>query len=506
MAHSMDYALAGHRDDWLRHPVYGDPSFDTFERATGNPIHRGAPPWEWPVNGFLFDDPVSGDWFVYVGLYAKGYAMGPHSSMGCTVYRSKDRGRTWKDLGPTFPPEPFFFTGDVSPVGHAPDVSVMYANGRYHMVYDYATANSTWETAMNPANGADNGIGYAWSEHPEGPYHRTPEPVYRTSAHAPMLGKYRRGYAATLLRRKHDWIVLAMSDSGPNMSWALMGMTASNPEGPYSAPVLLRCVDELTYHPPLLEFYPAFQHDGHIYAPATSVALNRNFQAVFRVKTENAMNPDAWELFQDGSVWHAAPVENEAYGIWGQTFTGFVDRTNAFHVMYPSRDPQGMGTINLAARPWKQPYHAGFAASAHEGSSLALLKKSYGEFALDTEFELHGTASFVFGYQAPLGPNKPTADATLHPLSLTRYNGLELTPDAWRVVRVDEHGNRSILAEQPHTQAPLRKIRLRQSAQGRLEVSLHGATAWTGDFAGADGLVGLVLAPHSHIAVKRFEV
>lgn len=57
---ATDFARSVHVDAWLRHPVYGDPSFDAFERLPGNPIHRGAPPFEWPVNGFLFRDPVSG--------------------------------------------------------------------------------------------------------------------------------------------------------------------------------------------------------------------------------------------------------------------------------------------------------------------------------------------------------------------------------------------------------------------------------------------------------------
>ncbi|MGO8676741.1 MAG: hypothetical protein ACLQVX_12820 [Limisphaerales bacterium] len=73
-AETTDYAEAQHVGDWLRHPVYGDPSFDAFERLPGNPIHRGAPPFEWPVNGFLFADPPSGRWYVFVGDYGKGYS------------------------------------------------------------------------------------------------------------------------------------------------------------------------------------------------------------------------------------------------------------------------------------------------------------------------------------------------------------------------------------------------------------------------------------------------
>ena len=45
-AEATDYAEAQHAGDWLRHPVYGDPSFDAFERLPVNPIHRGVPPYE----------------------------------------------------------------------------------------------------------------------------------------------------------------------------------------------------------------------------------------------------------------------------------------------------------------------------------------------------------------------------------------------------------------------------------------------------------------------------
>lgn len=49
----IDYAESRYVDVWLRHPVLGDPSFDAFERVPGNPIHTGALPYGWPVNGFF---------------------------------------------------------------------------------------------------------------------------------------------------------------------------------------------------------------------------------------------------------------------------------------------------------------------------------------------------------------------------------------------------------------------------------------------------------------------
>ncbi len=73
-------------------------------------------------------------------------------------------------------------------------------------------------------------------------------------------------------------------------------MTAPKPEGPYGERVLVRNVESDQFHPPLLEFYPAFVHQGYVYAPATSVALNRDFNALFRAPLERATEPKAWEL------------------------------------------------------------------------------------------------------------------------------------------------------------------------------------------------------------------
>lgn len=502
---TIDFAAVSQRTAWLRHPVYGDPSFDSFRRAAGNPIHRGAPPLEWPVNGFLFEDPRSGNWYVYAGHYSENYVMGEGKAMTCTVYRSEDRGMTWKLIGPIFPDEPFCFEGLKSPVGYAPDVSVVYADNRYHLVYDWATANSTWATQMNPSGGADNGIGYAWSERPEGPFIRTVQPVYRTGLHPVYRGKYRRGYAATLLRRKHDWLVLAMTDSGPHFSWALIGMAAASPEGPYSGPVFLRCVDDRYFHPPLLEFYPAFQHDGHVYAPTTSVALNRNFQAVFRAKTEEAMNPNAWELFQHGSVWHAAPVENEYYGIWGQTFSGFVGADGVLRAMFPSRDEHGFGTINIASRPWNAPYRSrGFTLSGHRGASLTLLKRTYSSFTLEAAMKMKGQVSFLWGYAAPLGCDRPAADSTLHALSLTRYWALELTSQEWRIVRVDDAGARQEIASGRHSFTGACAVTLTHAADGTTHAALDGGTLWSGSLEPSEGGVGILAAKNSHMEVDRF--
>ncbi|MCC6489084.1 MAG: hypothetical protein IT364_16410 [Candidatus Hydrogenedentes bacterium] len=504
---SIDYADSRWRDAWLRHPVLGDASFDSFVHAPGNPICRGSAPYEWPVNGFLFEDPVSRDWFVYVGEYCKGYAMVPEAPSRCVVYRSRDKGATWERLAPIFPDASrHVFDGETAALDHYPDVSVVYAEGRYHMCFDFSTKNTTWEKAANPGPESNSGVGYAWADQPEGPFHPTAKPLATTRDQTPLLGKYKRLYASTLIRRANDWLVLTLTDSGPYFGWALAGMTSANPEGPYTEPKLLLHPECDKYHPPLLEFFPAFVMDGTIYAPATSVALNRNYQAMFTVPIEQAMEPAAWELTTAGGIWHAEPVEHEAYGIWGQTFSGMIVGDNFdFHVMFPSRDIQGMGTINIASRPWDKPYReCGFVVSGHEGPSLALVPFGGTVNTLVAQLDLHGTATLVWDFNGPLGPNAARSNATIHPQTLTRYSGLRLTEKDWSLVSVDEKAAESVLASGQGSPSGAR-IRV-ERAEGECVITIGENEVWRGSQSKVSGHVGVLMAAHSHALVHQFEV
>ncbi len=117
MIQVIDYASAGYRDRWLHHYAIGDPSWDAFVREPGNPIYTGKPPYEWPVNGFLFRDPPSGRWYAYVGLYPRGYwPAGP-----CLVLREREGGG-WEELGLAVQGDAAMFDGDGVRPGATPDV------------------------------------------------------------------------------------------------------------------------------------------------------------------------------------------------------------------------------------------------------------------------------------------------------------------------------------------------------------------------------------------------
>lgn len=510
---TIDFALGQQADAWLRHNALGDPSFDSFERRPNNPIVRGKPPLVWPVNGFLFEDPKSGYWYAYVSNYNLGYDTGPgRAPMHCRVHRSKDRGKTWKEIGPIFDNPKFCFDGTTETANSAPDVSVVFADNRYHLAYDWGSDNLAWPQMLDPPKGMDNGCAYAWSERPEGPFHRARNPILRTTDMARRFDpskKYRRAYGTGIIHRKNDWLVLVLADSNDYFAWGLMAMTTKDPAGAWSDPKMVMSVDGDRFFTHTAEPFPMMVYDGYVYAPYASVALNRNFQALYRAKIEDAHRPEAWHLFQHGTAWHSEPVVNEGMGIWGQSFSGFVDRDGQFQVLFPSREREtNVGTISLASRPWAKPLRErGFVLSGHAGPSLTLLRYDWRQFHLKTDFTQHGgPARILWDYQAPLGPDRHAADATIHPLSLTRHQGLELSSNAWRMVNVDAAGKLTATASGPLENSAKRAVEIDAEQDGQMRVTIDGKVRWTGAVSLSSGRIGLLVDPFTNLNVSQFEI
>jgi hypothetical protein len=509
---TTDFALAAQADAWLRHVVLGDPSFDNFQHAAANPMLRGKKPFEWPVNGSLFEDPKSHGWYAYVGHYAANYDFAPGKPQShCTVYRTLDQGKTWDDLGPIFRDASFRFAGGMRPES-APDVSVVFDGGRYHMAYDWASDKCTWQNICNPTDDADNGSAYAWADRPEGPFHRESPPIFTTGRlqkQFPLAWKYNRAYATTLIRRSHDWLAMVLVDSGQYYSWGLLAVTAPTPQGPWSQPTLILSVEGNRYFPPWLEFFPGFVHEGFVYCPATSIASNRNFQAIYRAKVEQAHTPEAWQLDQHGTAWHAENVPHEGLGIWGQTFSGFVDSAGVFHVLFPCRERvSGLGTINLASRPWNKPLaDRGFVLSGHEGGSLTLLRSAYRGFDLTAKLTMHGNAArIVWGCQAPLGPDRHSSGATIHPLTNTQRQQLELSKQQWQLVSVDDRGKNAVTASGVLSAGASHVVKMTLRDDGQAELILDGDNAWKGRLPVVQGPIGLSVDPATHLKVEQFSV
>lgn len=418
---SIDAAGARYRDLWLHHPCMGDASFDSFARRPGNPIYRGTPPFEWPVNGFLFEDPATKAWYAYVGMYPRGY----WPAGGCRLLRSKDHGASWEDLGIVLSGSPSTFDGDGRRAGGTPDVSVCCADGAYHLIYDWA----------NPDN-SDGGLAYAWADRPEGPFERAREPIHAESRQPLLLGKYKRVYAPTLFRRKNDWLILADMSTPQNAggTWAFVAMTAANPAGPYTPPKLLLYPQSGIFHPAPVEWYPCFAYGGQVFAPATSVGANRSFQVLFRAPLEQALLPSAWKIERCGSLWHDEPDEWETHGLWGQTFSGFVDTAGSLKTLFPSKDGADRGTINLAERSWKKSDRDGFTLSAPNGTAVSLFLREYNDFGLTAEVRASGAWRLLWSHRAPLGSDRIWhAGGGPHPLTLSDCLELAVARSRWEL-------------------------------------------------------------------------
>ncbi len=497
-----DFALLDSQNAWSHHYAFGSPSWDSFERFPDNPVFQGRDGMEWPVNGFLFNDPVSKNWFLFIGEYRRNYAMAndPASkNFNCIIYKSADRGKSWAKSGDLFP---LNMTCYDSLRIQAPDVMVVYDKGKYHMIFDWVSANSSW-TKMG-----QTGIGYAVADHPEGPYKVSAKPLKINTEYlkAPILNKYWRMYAPMIVKRKNDWVILYMMDTAPPRSWALAASTASKPEGPYGDAKLIKNVEGKEYYPPLMEYFPAFSHGDYTYFPATSVALNRNYQLINRVKTEDVTNPQKWEVFNAGAFWHSTSAANEYAGIWGQTITGFVDDTDTIVMMYPSKNKQNYGTINLAKASWNNLFSkSGFHLSACESGSFTWIKKGIDVNTISMDFDLTGTMHLVWDFHKPIeirdGWGKHSFDQ-----DEGDYKDLEISLNHWKISYINRLNTQVVDSGKVENMNSTGNNLELKKENGVITLFFNHRKYWAGSLAGAPGVTGIILDPHSTLKVNSFNV
>jgi len=495
-----DFAGTESKNAWSHHFAFGSPSWDSFERLPNNPVFEGREGMEWPVNGFLFNDPVSKNWYLYIGEYRRNYAIVSDSAsknFNCVIYKSADRGKSWGKMGDLFPLNMHCYD---SLKIQAPDVMVVYDSGKYHLIFDWISGNSTW-TKMG-----QSGIGYAVADHPEGPYKVSAKPLKINTQYqdAPLLKKYWRMYAPMLVKRQNDWVMLYIMDTAPPRSWALTASTAANPEGPYSEPVLIKNVEGMGNYPPLMEYFPAFNHDGYTYFPATSVAVNRNYQLINRVKTEAITEPKKWEVFSAGSFWHSTPEPNEYAGIWGQTITGFVDDSDSIVMMYPSKTKQNYGTINLAKSSWSHLFRkCGFNLSACEGGSFTWIKKGIDPDQLKLDFTLTGTMHLVWDFHKPL-EIKDTWGNHSFDQQEGDYKEIEISQNHWKVRYINRPNIQVIdSGVVRNLNKTVNRLELNKR-NGIFTLSVNGQQGWTGSLPDNPGVVGIILDPHSNLTMNHF--
>ena len=144
--------------------------------------------------------------------------------------------------------------------------------------------------------------------------------------------------------------------------------------------------------------------------------------------------------------------------------------------------------------------------SGNQGPSITCLRRGYSDFTLDARLHVRGSVRVIWGYEAPLGPDRPASDATLHPLSLTRHQGLDLGPDCWRIVAVDAQGKVQVVSRGKRETGRPWEVTVRRQADGATTLALDGKEVWKGSMSASRGAIGLLAEPHSYVSVDRFVV
>jgi hypothetical protein len=138
---------------------------------------------------------------------------------------------------------------------------------------------------------------------------------------------------------------------------------------------------------------------------------------------------------------------------------------------------------------------------------LALLRYAWKDFHLKADLSIRsGSTRILWGYHAPLGADRHAADATIHPLSLTRHQGLELSADAWRVMSIDTEGKQSKIAEGKLPAGTDRTVEIVVENNKNTRILIDGKNCWEGDLPIALGSIGLLAETFTNLKVSRFEI
>ena len=76
------------------------------------------------------------------------------------------------------------------------------------------------------------------------------------------------------VKRQNDWFIVADMSTPGNRGGTrvLVVFTSPNPGGPYHGPIMIHLLQNRRFLPVPIEGFPAFVHDGYLYAPTTTTA------------------------------------------------------------------------------------------------------------------------------------------------------------------------------------------------------------------------------------------
>ena len=107
---------------------------------------------------------------------------------------------------------------------------------------------------------------------------------------------------------------------------------------------------------------------------------------------------------------------------------------------------------------------------------------------------------------APLGPNQPRADATLHPLMFNDQTRVQLSENSWVLLQTSPTGKPDTIGRGPFEKKNSTSLKIGYHGSETI-LSVDGKIVWQGTLKNQQpGRVGLFAMRHSGIEVKKFTV
>lgn len=213
-------------------------------------------------------------------------------------------------------------------------------------------------------------------------------------------------------------------------------------------------------------------------------------QVLYTAPLELAHLPESWTVYQSGSFYHWEGDEKAAFapGIFGQTFSGFVDSKGGLQLMYPALSPQGFGTINLAkAANFTALRSSGFwvSAPADTQDQVAVFSKTFDAFTLKTVITAAASGvggwSLRWNWRGSIGPDgAPFCGASMSPRALSSNTALAFDGKGhFSVVQIDDAGTATYLKPPSSGGSDgnnLITIDVNQTSDGFVSIKFNGTT------------------------------
>jgi len=175
--------------------------------------------------------------------------------------------------------------------------------------------------------------------------------------------------------------------------------------------------------------------------------------------------------------------------------------------MFPSRDSNSFGTINLAKASWNNLFrNKGFNFSANEGNSFSYITKVINVEAIDMKFNHEGTMHIIWDFHSPIDVQNIWGKFDLYQDD-AEYKEIVVTETDWGI-NILRSGKEILHVDSgtlPNWNSEEIRLLLKKE-DGKYRLFCNDIICWEGIFENNPGIVGISLDPHSYLFTDHLVV